>query len=121
MPPVFRERQARRMSGIEAAWVAGLLEGEGSFIVNQRQAPRISMQTTDEDVIERLKRVIGAGNVNRLAPRAGRKPCWGYMLNGLYDVVYVLDQIEAFMGARRLNQIVKVRAAAAAKLRSRAQ
>jgi hypothetical protein len=40
-------------------WVAGMLEGEGSFIITNG-ALVISMGTTDEDIAKRVAKILGA-------------------------------------------------------------
>ncbi len=41
------------MNCLDWAWVAGILEGEGSFIFSGGY-PRISLQMTDEDIVRRI-------------------------------------------------------------------
>jgi hypothetical protein len=46
------------MKPIELAWLAGILEGEGSFIKPVPSAPRLAVvriSTTDRDVVERAR------------------------------------------------------------------
>lgn len=56
------------ISNEDLHWLAGLLEGEGSFLKGPPSAPRhpvVALQMTDEDV------------VSRVAAMFGRKPgCW---------------------------------------------
>jgi hypothetical protein len=53
------------------AWIAGLLEGEGTFI--RWAAPRrggvVRIEMTDEDVIARMLTAIGIGRLEALPPR----------------------------------------------------
>jgi len=46
---------------LEVAWLAGILEGEGSFI-SKGQA-RIQVAMTDQDIITRLAELTGVGRV----------------------------------------------------------
>ena len=53
------------------AWVAGLLEGEGSFTLSRDSAnsyPVVSLEMVDRDVIERAARVLGAARIQRVEP-----------------------------------------------------
>ena len=55
------------MSDRERGWVAGFLEGEGSFFLNPR--PRISATNTEFESLIRLKRYTGVGEVTGLRPQ----------------------------------------------------
>lgn len=109
MAPQFKPCALLPMSPTVVGWVAGLLEGEGSFIVTKgRGLPRVQMQSTDNDVIARLREVLGRGYVTNVGIRGTRKQVWGYSLAGLYDVESLLLQIRPLMGARRKGQIDNV-------------
>ena len=58
----------RELSPFEIGWLAGLLEGEGSFFM-QRQAGRrprfaIALSMTDEDVVARACELLEIGSYN---------------------------------------------------------
>jgi len=46
------------------AYLAGLLEGEGSFIFNSKQRLIVQAQMTDEDAIQKLADLSGMGRCN---------------------------------------------------------
>jgi hypothetical protein len=47
------------LSKVDIAWLAGLLEGEGSFMRGKRKdAPGISLAMTDRDVVERAAKLL---------------------------------------------------------------
>lgn len=90
------------MTSIETAWLAGLLEGEGSFYwLNGRPAMRVAM--CDQDVVERAGEVLGA-NVRRWHPPShrdrGYKPQWVAYSTG-WKLKPVMEAIRAHMGMRR--------------------
>lgn len=67
-PRTLMARRVRDLAPIEAAWVAGIIEGEGSIMVmaqghRRRGAGVIVVMMTDEDVLLRLAQYIGAGEV----------------------------------------------------------
>lgn len=101
------------MSDVEAAWVAGLLEGEGSFMVLSRhggsvRAPRISCGMSDIDVVERLHATVGAGTLVNVKPREaalGSKPMLAWSINRMSEVRDLALRIRPFMGERRQAQI----------------
>lgn len=106
------------MDEIECAWVATLLEGEGSFglgaqghrvrTVAIRQL-RITCAMTDLDTIEKLHRITGIGNIAQESRTDKRRPyakllyVWHASKRG--DVVPVLEAIRPHMGARRRAKI----------------
>lgn len=102
----FRPLRLRSLSSTEVGWIAGLLEGEGSFILSpSRRLPRVQMQTTDHDVLLRLSSVLGAGSVTDVGSRQGRKFVWNFALSAMRDVEALLLQIYPLMGKRRRLQI----------------
>jgi hypothetical protein len=109
-------------------WIAGLLEGEGSFIVDQERNRdpinirlRVSCAMTDEDVIRKLANLAGFGNVTgptyqRLSPReistgycldsSKRKPRWRWVSQNQIDVYDLEIAILPYMGERRKKDIL---------------
>lgn len=67
------------ISDYELAWLAGLLEGEGSFMLDRNHQagrvhryPKIVVGMTDRDVIEHAARLFGTGVYN--VPPDPRRP-----------------------------------------------
>ncbi len=102
---------------IEIAWLAGLLEGEGSFGCSTSQGKglrkykytyfRISLITTDEDIARRAARVME--NVKVYGPytrknRPTRKPWFAVYATG-HSANRIATKIIGFMGERRRQQI----------------
>lgn len=116
MVAAFRPCKVREMTTLQRAWVAGLLEGEGSFLVVSRSSHlmatgRVSIQMTDRDVLERLAEIVGTGRVSEVnrTNRPDRKPIYTWKLQARADVLALIDQVEPFMGYRRTAQIQLVR------------
>jgi hypothetical protein len=87
----------------DLAWLAGLLEGEGSFQTNH--TVRLSLQMTDKDVVAR------AADLCRATVRGPRRPAnadwsptWYFDLYG-QRALAVADRVKALMGIRRNGQI----------------
>jgi hypothetical protein len=55
---------AKLYNPLELAWAAGLIEGEGCFTLHKGKTlhPYVLVDSTDEDVIDRLKHVFPFGN-----------------------------------------------------------
>lgn len=99
------------MFDVECAWVAGLIEGEGSFTFaggttkSGRRFPQIQCGMTDEDVIRKLHRLTGCGGVSVSDSNRKQNPdyklmyCW--IVTRREDVESVLVQIRPHMGDRR--------------------
>lgn len=103
------------MRDIDRAWVAGILEGEGSFTLGAEGyraggKPRIrqiqvTCGMTDEDVIRRLHRLAGIGNLHlgrrRDPRRANAKQMYVWQASKRLDVLPFLREIRPLMGERR--------------------
>lgn len=105
------------MNEIETAWVAGLLEGEGSFILTVSRPPRKDGQpsrrvinvvcgSTDKDIIEKLYRLTGVGRIYEDKVRTdgvvqGRKRMYRWQVSRREDLLLLLKAIRPHMGERR--------------------
>ena len=113
MACTFRTRRLLELSDTDAAWLAGLLEGEGSFFASRRENKlrgTVSMQSSDQDVIDRVQRITGTGNITHVL-RENRKPVWGWALCAKADVVALMHRMLPLMGERRSQQIMTALAA----------
>lgn len=99
------------ISDLELGWLAGILEGEGSFSKGPPSKPRMSriqMQTTDEDVISRVARILGV-RYCKIADRTDTglrqtKSAFHVQLRGSRAVAW-MRQLRPLMGQRRQQQI----------------
>jgi len=91
-------------------WLAGLLEGEGSFLKPKPSAPNrpvISMQSTDEDVIAKVADLMGVSYWQAPVERYDRKRwkrVFAVHLRGARAVELML-LLKPLMGTRRQKQI----------------
>lgn len=92
------------MTSEEAAYVAGIMEGEGCFD-NNRGNPRylrIRVVMTDLDVVERVHQILGCGFVTYQPPReAHHKAHATLAVYDREDVKRIFDEIRPWMGSRR--------------------
>ncbi|WBB67738.1 LAGLIDADG family homing endonuclease [Micromonospora sp. WMMD812] len=103
------------MSMVELAWLAGLLEGEGTFCTHYtktrgRQEPqtrvRIAVQMTDEDVVRKVQSIVGLGNVlKRKAQKDHHKDSFTWSVQAMDVVVALGTLLMPHMGERRRQQI----------------
>lgn len=100
---VAREISPLMNSKLEPCWLAGLLEGEGSFI--KAASPAVVLPMTDRDVVERVARVF-ARRVQRWRRRdAGSlKPVFITTVKGA-AAVHLMRTLRPLFGTRRQGQI----------------
>lgn len=107
------------MTGEERAWLAGLMEGEGSFHYSEK--PRktggvrflfaVTVSMTDEDVIRRVGRLAGCGAVRgpygpySTDTRGNRLPQWRWTAWRRDEVRTISEELLPLMCERRQGQI----------------
>lgn len=92
---------------IEIAWVAGLLEGEGSFLTKSggRYSAVVKCQMADKDVLDHLQRILDCGLIHACKTRnENHKPTWVWTVQG-DQAVEVMASTLPFMFSRRTEQI----------------
>jgi hypothetical protein len=94
---------ARTISERSRLWLAGYLEGEGSFGYHSF-SPRVSVQTTDLDVIIRVAALMRTPVKGPLLRGKNRNPIWYTQAYG-DDARNVMTLVKPFMGTRRRCQI----------------
>lgn len=91
---------------VEVAWAAGLFEGEGSFGLRANGTVLVSVASTDRDVIDRFRRVIGTGRVS--SQPAGRnnrrKRLWRVDVIQVDEVFRVTRMLYPWLGERRRSR-----------------
>ena len=99
-----------RLSPVEFVWLAGWLEGEGSFLApppSSPKLPRISAHSRDHDVMREVGRLLGVKAVrgrDRRAAVRGWSPLWRVLKQGRGAVALMLALLP-LMSARRQAQI----------------
>ncbi|MGF0319389.1 hypothetical protein [Nocardia fluminea] len=98
-------------TAVEIAWLAGLLEGEGSFLMIRSSKvyryPQIVVNMTDRDVIVRVAGLFG-GSVYDI-PRyvEGRKLSYRAQITGSGAAQWMMD-LYPWLGERRRSRIDEV-------------
>lgn len=87
----------------DVAWACGLFEGEGSLSVRAGDKVSLSLSTTDLDVLERFRAIIGAGSLSSQAPgRNGRnKRLWRVVVHEASDIFRIVALFYDRLGDRR--------------------
>ncbi|WNT44349.1 LAGLIDADG endonuclease [Microbacterium phage Mabodamaca] len=92
-------------------WLAGLLEGEGAFDAHRERYPRIRLQMTDRDIVERAAHLMGTG-VRLSLKRAPASATWNAELSG-DRAAAIMAELLPYMGTRRSQRIANVLSASA--------
>lgn len=103
-----------KISDVQIAWAAGILEGEACFDIRKSECvkrdpdnkhARLMIVMTDIDVLETLQSIFGGSINENNAPSAKRKPhwkqSWRWLLSerqGLFDC---LNHIRPYLHYRR--------------------
>jgi hypothetical protein len=88
-------------------WLAGLLEGEGTFLVGPPSAPRtpaVQVSMVDRDIIERAGALLGTAVTVVPSRREGSKTAYCVRVRGARGVLW-MHRLRPLMGARRQAQI----------------
>jgi hypothetical protein len=90
-------------------WLAGLLEGEGAFMV-RNGSTKIAVQTTDRDVVGRVAALFGTkvdGDSWKPKGKATYKPVWSCSVHGTRAVGWMMT-LFPLMGERRRTKIREI-------------
>lgn len=89
------------MNQIEIGWLAGIIDGEGSIVMDKRtmwRHPTISISSTDIEILLEVKRICGAGSILRHKKyQTHHKDSWIFRLYGAGKVLGVLALISPFL------------------------
>jgi hypothetical protein len=100
------------MTETELAWLAGLLEGEGTFTINyvkgKSDQPCIEVKMVDLDVIERACALMGRVSVYARKPdQTGHQIQYRVRLRGK-RAAHLMRQLLPHMGKRRQARIREI-------------
>lgn len=87
-------------------WLAGLLEGEGTFDLHKARYPRIRLGMADRDVVGRAATLIGA-SIRMTLSTQEHKPMFHTELSGA-RAAELMALLLPHMGARRSSKIGEI-------------
>lgn len=104
------------MTDIELAWLAGLLEGEGSFIEfletrNKKWRCKIYLKMTDLDIIERVQYLTGMGSIctaESPSKPSHYKKAWQWQVQSIPEAIKLMEMLLPLMGQRRSEKITTI-------------
>lgn len=104
----LKPSRVREMSSLEAAWLAGFFDGEGSLVLrlgNGRHganACALSIVNTNRSSLERVQTITACGSiVPKPVKKAKHKQTWMWHTNRQREVIDVLRQIEPYLTIKR--------------------
>jgi hypothetical protein len=98
-----------QISSDELHWIAGLLEGEGTFFPGSPSAPRypvLALQMNDEDVVLRVATMFGRKPIRSRPRKSHWRPTFHVRITGTKAVAWMVA-IHPLMGERRRAQIAR--------------
>ena len=97
---------ARSLTSVQSAWLAGLLDGEGCFD-NPRSNPRVRVKMSDHDVVLRAAELMDAKVHVEPARQAHHKPCMVAQVHG-DAAVAIMRAVLPHLGARRTEKATEI-------------
>jgi hypothetical protein len=102
----------------EVAWIAGILEGEGYFGMDNRSkdryevskippAPFIKVSMVDEDIIQRLSKLLDKSYFSPSRKTVKGKQVYTLHIGEKEKVLFILQKILPYMGVRRAERITE--------------
>jgi hypothetical protein len=104
---VSRIRELAPIDADDLHWLAGLLEGEGSFLAGPPSAPRspaLQVAMADRDVVERAGNLLGVAVMVVPSRREGWRTAYSVRVRGAPAVLW-MERLKPLMGDRRQAQI----------------
>ena len=102
----------------DVAWIAGILEGEGYFGIDNRSkdryevskippAPFIKVSMVDEDIIQRLSKLLDKSYFSPSRKTITGKQVYTLHVGEKEKVLFILQKILPYMGVRRSERITE--------------
>jgi hypothetical protein len=94
------------------AWVAGVIEGEGTFyLLTSGLYMYVKVEMCDEDVVNEIHRITGIGRVSgpKHDGNPKHKPTYRWVVSASRDVQHLLLQLYPYLSDRRRATINELR------------
>lgn len=92
------------MIGMNDAWLAGLLEGEGNFHLNNGY-PGVRLKMVDYDVVRAAYEYANVGHFHKTKKYKDRQQCWEWTVTKTQDALDLMNRLLPYMGQRRTEKI----------------
>lgn len=102
--------QLRNLTSLDIAWIAGLLEGEGTFCVTLAQSPTVAVQMNDKDIIAKVAQLMNSKIYGPYRHRRGDRLDAPHYRTAVYgkNAAGWMMSIYPLMGVRRRNKIKSI-------------
>lgn len=94
----------------DISWAAGLLEGEGSFMLRRGKDLVVQLIMTDQDVVDRFQFIFNFGSRSERILLSG-KTAYGWSVTNQSQAAGLMMTLLPFMGERRAAKICECLAA----------
>lgn len=102
------------MNDFEIGYVAGIIDGEGYIGIKKTKTGNLDVSmkvtSTDEDIIDKMIAFTGVGTKNGPyePTETKKKPYWGWHIQKMRDIQFVLTLVRTVMSQRRQERIEEV-------------
>lgn len=107
-------RQVKQLSATDAAWLAGILDGEGTVTLTREKSwkpfrtPAISIASTTPELLEAVLEITGVGFISRKrATKAKHTASFHWKVHSGTQVLDILRQVIPFL--RERNKLTRAR------------
>lgn len=86
------------MAAVDAAWLAGFIDGEGSILQYLGGANKksvcwvLNVPNTNLEALEKCKRIAGVGNIGYKRVQGNRKDQWQWRVTRFNDIVSLVSK-----------------------------
>jgi hypothetical protein len=95
------------LSDTDAAYIAGLIDGEGCITYREKY-PKVSIYNTSKELIEWIQKTLGLGTIHLDVRRKGKerwKPCYTYGTSNFHDIYALLSRVLPYLKIKREKAI----------------
>ncbi len=106
MPSVFRKRTARELTETEAAYLAGIIDGEGHIGIHKRkdrgdERLYVSVINTDKPLMKWLSEICGTISHRGRKGSLGKRPCYTWNVYPVADAIAILHAISPYVKVKK--------------------
>jgi hypothetical protein len=98
----------KEMSDTEIAYLAGIFDGEGWYVSNDKNTCRVCVAMCDFDIVQRLHETTGVGHLNERPASKSKKAQLSWVVNTMDDVEAVINAMLPFLGIRKTKEGLEV-------------
>ena len=95
--PLQKPGLDKKLKCSEAAYLAGIIDGEGWITIERGLYYMIGVGNTSLELLEWIQNVVGAGTIRKNKIYGNQKQAWTYKLSGALPVHDLLKQIRKYM------------------------